>query len=232
MRTVTVAGGNLFRIAAEQLGDATQWVRIAELNALGDPMLQGLVTLKLPDDRPAAREAALAANSVLRTPRLEVLANGVPLPAVYAAEIVSNNHLAADRFCVHAATIARNARRLRRRSRHPARHPRRPRRLACHQPRARQCRSASRSTPFPALSASTAATSPPASSRRARRRRSPTRHQRDRHRARRPPRPRHGRAIHHDTGRTLLAARTRQHHARSVQPRPHRMGSARHPRRA
>ncbi len=48
MQTFTTAGGNLFRIAAEQLGDATQWIRIAQLNQLSDPMLTGLVTLKLP----------------------------------------------------------------------------------------------------------------------------------------------------------------------------------------
>ncbi len=49
MRTITVAGGDLFRIAAEQLGDATQWIRIARLNNLSDPMLGGVVTLLLPD---------------------------------------------------------------------------------------------------------------------------------------------------------------------------------------
>lgn len=48
MRTITVAGGNLFRIAAEELGDATQWIRIARLNGLSDPMLKGVVTLRLP----------------------------------------------------------------------------------------------------------------------------------------------------------------------------------------
>ncbi len=48
MRTITVAGGNLFRIAAEELGDATQWIRIARLNGLSDPMLTGVVTLRLP----------------------------------------------------------------------------------------------------------------------------------------------------------------------------------------
>ncbi|MCX7382763.1 MAG: hypothetical protein NT133_15405 [Alphaproteobacteria bacterium] len=48
MRTVTIAGGNLFRVAAEELGDATQWVRIAALNGLKDPMLEGVVTLRLP----------------------------------------------------------------------------------------------------------------------------------------------------------------------------------------
>ena len=54
MRTITVAGGNLFRIAAEQLGDATQWLRIAQLNALSDPSLTGVVTLLIPDVDPNA----------------------------------------------------------------------------------------------------------------------------------------------------------------------------------
>jgi hypothetical protein len=49
MSTLTIAGGNLFRIAAEQLADATQWIRIAQLNNISDPMLTGLVTLALPD---------------------------------------------------------------------------------------------------------------------------------------------------------------------------------------
>ena len=54
MRTLTVAGGNLFRIAAEQLADATQWIRIAELNDITDPILSGLVTLRIPDIDPTA----------------------------------------------------------------------------------------------------------------------------------------------------------------------------------
>jgi len=49
MRSITVAGGNLSQIAAEQLGDATQWIRIAQLNDLSDPMLAGVVTLLIPD---------------------------------------------------------------------------------------------------------------------------------------------------------------------------------------
>ncbi len=49
MRTITVVGGNLFQIAAEQLGDATQWIRIAQLNRLSDPMLDGVVTLAIPN---------------------------------------------------------------------------------------------------------------------------------------------------------------------------------------
>lgn len=61
MRRITVAGGNLFRIAADELGDATQWVRIAQLNGLKDPVLAGVVTLRLP-----ARDAA-AGGGVART---------------------------------------------------------------------------------------------------------------------------------------------------------------------
>jgi nucleoid-associated protein YgaU len=54
MQTITVAGGNLFQIAAAQLGDATQWIRIARLNGLSDPVLVGVVTLRLPDQDPSA----------------------------------------------------------------------------------------------------------------------------------------------------------------------------------
>jgi hypothetical protein len=54
MKTITAAGGNLFRIAAEQLGDATQWVRIAQINNIEDPMLSGVVTLILPDPNPSS----------------------------------------------------------------------------------------------------------------------------------------------------------------------------------
>lgn len=54
MRTVTVAGGTLFRVALDQLGDATQWVLVAQLNGLSDPMLNGLTTLRLPPVDPNA----------------------------------------------------------------------------------------------------------------------------------------------------------------------------------
>jgi hypothetical protein len=54
MRTITVAGGDLFRIAAQELGDATQWIRIAQLNGISDPMLEGVVTLTIPDVDPNA----------------------------------------------------------------------------------------------------------------------------------------------------------------------------------
>jgi len=54
MLVLSVAGGNLFEIAARQLGDATQWIRIAQLNGLSDPMLSGVVTLVIPDANTAA----------------------------------------------------------------------------------------------------------------------------------------------------------------------------------
>ncbi len=54
MKTITVAGGNLYQIALQQLGDATQWTRIAELNGLIDPVIVGIVTLQIPDTDPNA----------------------------------------------------------------------------------------------------------------------------------------------------------------------------------
>ncbi len=54
MQTKTVAGGNLFQIAAAELGDATQWLRIAQQNGLSDPMLTGVTTLLIPDPNPSA----------------------------------------------------------------------------------------------------------------------------------------------------------------------------------
>lgn len=54
MRSIQVAGGDLFRLALTYLGDATQWIRIAQLNGLSDPMLRGAMTLRLPErDTPA-----------------------------------------------------------------------------------------------------------------------------------------------------------------------------------
>lgn len=49
MHTVLVAGTDLFTVAARELGDATQWFRIAALNGLTDPMLYGLASLDIPD---------------------------------------------------------------------------------------------------------------------------------------------------------------------------------------
>ena len=47
-RMITVSGTNLFAVAAQQLGDATQWNRIAKLNAILDPFISSLTVLKLP----------------------------------------------------------------------------------------------------------------------------------------------------------------------------------------
>ena len=47
-RVITVTGGNLFALAAQYLGDATQWNRIAQLNRLLDPFLVGTITLTIP----------------------------------------------------------------------------------------------------------------------------------------------------------------------------------------
>lgn len=46
--TITVIGGDLFALAAQYLGDATQWIRIAQLNNINDPFLEGQVELTLP----------------------------------------------------------------------------------------------------------------------------------------------------------------------------------------
>ncbi|MBN9510744.1 MAG: hypothetical protein J0I21_16750 [Alphaproteobacteria bacterium] len=54
MQTVQVVGGNLFRVAAQYLNDATQWIRIAQLNGISDPWLSGTVTLKIPAPNAAA----------------------------------------------------------------------------------------------------------------------------------------------------------------------------------
>lgn len=51
---VTVASLNLFEVAAKYLGDATQWIRIAQMNQITDPWLSGLVTLQLPSLDPSA----------------------------------------------------------------------------------------------------------------------------------------------------------------------------------
>jgi len=52
--SVTVAGGNLFVLAAVYLNDATQWIRIAQANGLSDPQLSGITTLVIPPVNPAA----------------------------------------------------------------------------------------------------------------------------------------------------------------------------------
>ncbi len=48
MLTITVAGGDLYRVALEQYGDATAWTQIAQANGLADPVVQGVRTLLVP----------------------------------------------------------------------------------------------------------------------------------------------------------------------------------------
>jgi hypothetical protein len=47
-RTVATAGGNLFRIAEEQYGEAAAWTGIAQANGLTDPFIQGTKVLQIP----------------------------------------------------------------------------------------------------------------------------------------------------------------------------------------
>lgn len=44
----TVAGGDLYRVALEEYGDATAWVDIARANDLVDPQITGITELRLP----------------------------------------------------------------------------------------------------------------------------------------------------------------------------------------
>lgn len=46
--SVQVSGANLFVLAAQYLGDATQWNRIAQANGLTDFLVVGTTTLVLP----------------------------------------------------------------------------------------------------------------------------------------------------------------------------------------
>ncbi len=47
-RTVIVSATTLYQVASDELGDATQWTRIARLNGLVDPWIAGVVRLKIP----------------------------------------------------------------------------------------------------------------------------------------------------------------------------------------
>jgi hypothetical protein len=53
-QVAVVAGGNLFALAAEYLNDATQWIRIAQVNRLSDPQLEGVNTIVIPPVDPTA----------------------------------------------------------------------------------------------------------------------------------------------------------------------------------
>jgi hypothetical protein len=66
MKTVITTGGDLYRLALQNLGDATQFTRIiqANLNPAGgpplDPVLAGINTLNLPSVNPDATGGILA----------------------------------------------------------------------------------------------------------------------------------------------------------------------------
>lgn len=45
---ITISGGNLFQLAAQYYGDATQWALIAVANNIFDPVIVGNVTLLIP----------------------------------------------------------------------------------------------------------------------------------------------------------------------------------------
>lgn len=47
-KIIRVSGTNLFRIAATELGDATQWYRIAALNNISDPWIVAATEIKIP----------------------------------------------------------------------------------------------------------------------------------------------------------------------------------------
>ncbi len=53
-KIIIVAGGDLFSLAAQYLGDATQWIRIAQANRISDPVLQGVNRLVIPPVDPTA----------------------------------------------------------------------------------------------------------------------------------------------------------------------------------
>jgi hypothetical protein len=52
VKTFTGADGTLFHIAARELGDATEWIRIAQANGISDPMITGTVRLIIPSRSP------------------------------------------------------------------------------------------------------------------------------------------------------------------------------------
>lgn len=47
-KQITVVGGNLYQIAAQEYGDPMGWVQIAVANGLSDPQVVGVVTLNIP----------------------------------------------------------------------------------------------------------------------------------------------------------------------------------------
>ncbi len=54
MQTIRASGTTLYHLAVKYLGDATQWIRIAQQNGISDPQIEGVVTLTIPDTDPTA----------------------------------------------------------------------------------------------------------------------------------------------------------------------------------
>ena len=54
-RQARVSGVTLFQVAAQYLNDATQWYRIAQLNGISDPWINGAMTLQIPSQLPAGQ---------------------------------------------------------------------------------------------------------------------------------------------------------------------------------
>lgn len=52
MRTITAIGGNLFEVAAKELGNPLQWINIARANAMSDPIFTGQVEIIIPTFSP------------------------------------------------------------------------------------------------------------------------------------------------------------------------------------
>ena len=72
MNSVTVSNTNLFAVAAAALGDATQWVRIAQLNGLADSTVAGTVTLALPPVDPGATGGIVTIDDGAASPVLPI----------------------------------------------------------------------------------------------------------------------------------------------------------------
>jgi nucleoid-associated protein YgaU len=49
---IQVAGADLYHLAAQYYGDATQWYRIAAANGLFDPLVTGPASLVIPAPAP------------------------------------------------------------------------------------------------------------------------------------------------------------------------------------
>ena len=102
MSTLTVAGGNLFRIAADQLGDATQWIRIAQLNGLPGPGADRTCRADYSQSRSDCRRRHCP-TIVIETPALSALSDGSPLPNIIDGDVFDNAHFAAARFRLRLA---------------------------------------------------------------------------------------------------------------------------------